>query len=273
MADSSLVEIKSVVSLGPILGTAVVIPDAKTNLISPSHMISNGYDLHFTKSGAGVFHNSQLVHKGQLDPSTNLFTINLADLIAPSHLDPNLSVPSFLSTHSASTSSLTARKTLDILWLHKRLGHPSRSTMIKAVKNNAWQNIPPSITAQDINTVFSHIQCTACALGKRNKLPVASGSGIHPLTPGHTISFDYQPVTTKSVTGHTGYFLFKCLFSGFRYSAFVTSKSASTLISSFDIVRSFFAAHGHIVVKARCDSGSSELSADFKSYLLKHNII
>jgi hypothetical protein len=144
--------------------------------------------------------------------------------------------------------------------------------MMKAIQNNASQNIPSTITPQDINIVFTHIQCAACSLGKRNKLPVNVGSGISPTSPGHTISFDYQPVTTKSITGHTGYFLFKCLYSEFRYSAFVTFKSAASLISSLDSVCLFFLSHGHHLVKVRCDSGSSELSEEFSKYLLQHHI-
>jgi hypothetical protein len=232
-------------------------------------MISNGYELHFTQSGAGIFRQNQLIHKGSLDPVSKLFTIDLLDLVPRV---PDIPAPSCPQVNSTTKPFLSSRKVLEILWLHKRLGHPSRATMINAIQNNAWQNIPPTITPQDINIVFTHVQCTACALGKRNKLPVNVGSGISPTSPGHTISFDYQPVTTKSITGHTGYFLFKCLYSGFRYSAFVTSKSAASLISSLDSVRLFFLSHGYPIVKVRCDSGSSELSEEFSKYLLQHHI-
>jgi hypothetical protein len=117
-------------------------------------------------------------------------------------------------------------------------------------------------------TCSMYSMCT----GQTEQTPCQLGSGISPTSPGHTISFDYQPVTTKAITGHTGYFLFKCLFSGFRYSAFVTSKSAASLISSLDSVRLFFLSHGHQLAKVRCDSGSSELSVEFNNYLRQHQI-
>ena len=81
-------------------------------------MISNGYDLHFTKFRAGVFRNNQLVHKGRLDPSTNLFTIDLADMIAPSHNSVDLSFSSLPLVNTATKASLSSRKVLDVLWLH-----------------------------------------------------------------------------------------------------------------------------------------------------------
>ena len=160
----------------------------------------------------------------------------------------------------------------EALWLHKRLGHPSRQVMMKAISNKAWMGIPQGLTPAIIDSVFHHLDCTACALGKRNRLPREKGSGIHPIDVGHTLSFDYQPVTSPSITGHTGYFLFKCLFSGFRHAVLVKSKDRKTLIEATKQVTAFYAKHGFKVHKLRFDQGSSELSADFLEYLESQGI-
>jgi hypothetical protein len=76
LANGSVVEISNMVSLGPILGHAAVVPTATTNLISPTHLLSNGYELHFSQHGAGLFRNGTLVLKGIMDPHTKLFTID-----------------------------------------------------------------------------------------------------------------------------------------------------------------------------------------------------
>jgi hypothetical protein len=139
--------------------------------------------------------------------------------------------------------------------------------MMKAINNQSWTGIPHGLTSAIIDSVFHHLDCTACALGKRNKLPREKGTGIHPVDVGHTLSFDYQPVTSPSITGHTGYFLFKCLFSGFRHAVLVKSKDRKTLIESTKQVSAFYNKHGFQVRKLRFDQGSSELSADFLEYL------
>jgi hypothetical protein len=78
----------------------------------------------------------------------------------------------------------------DILWLHKRLGHPSRATMHKALQHHCWTGAPPNITPTEIDTVLNKLQCTACELAKRNRLNRALGSGVHQIYPGASISVD-----------------------------------------------------------------------------------
>jgi hypothetical protein len=134
----------------------------------------------------------------------------------------------------------------EALWLHKRMGHPSRQTMMKAIALNAWTGIPTGLTPSIIDSVFHHIECTACALGKRNRLPREKGTGIHPTHPGHTLSFDYQPVTTPSITGHTGYFLFKCLCSGYRHAILTKSKDTANLKQAIALVTRWYKKYGFV---------------------------
>ena len=41
---------------------------------------------------------------------------------------------------------ITADKIRQVLWLHKRLGHPSRDTMVQAIKNQTWVGVPDDLT-------------------------------------------------------------------------------------------------------------------------------
>ena len=155
----------------------------------------------------------------------------------------------------------------EALWLHKRMGHPSRQVMMKAISHNAWTGIPVGLTPDVIDSVFHHIECTACALGKRNRLPREKGSGIHPVHPGHTLSFDYQPVTTPSITGHTGYFLFKCLCSGYRHAVLTKSKDTAHLKDAIISVSQWYQKQGFPIQKLRFDSGSTEKGHEIQKFL------
>jgi hypothetical protein len=155
----------------------------------------------------------------------------------------------------------------EALWLHKRMGHPSRQVMMKAIAHNAWTGIPSGLTPDIIDSVFHHIECTACALGKRNRLPREKGTGIHPVHPGHTLSFDYQPVTTPSITGHTGYFLFKCLCSGYRHAVLTKSKDTANLKEAISSVTQWYKKHGFPIKKLRSDAGSTEKGQELQKFL------
>ena len=51
---------------------------------------------------------------------------------------------------------------------------------------------------------------------------MGSGSGVHGTLPAEVLSVDYQGlINPTSVRGHTGFFVFKDLFSGFRHAVFV----------------------------------------------------
>jgi hypothetical protein len=142
---------------------------------------------------------------------------------------------------------ITPDKIRQVLWLHKRLGHPSRGTMVKAIQNATWQGVPPDISASDVNATFAKTSCTACQLAKSNKLPRELGSGIHPEFPGQVISVDYQGmISPVSVRGFNGFYLFKCLMSGYRHAIMVTEKSGATFNKALAHVIDFYNLHGHV---------------------------
>jgi len=211
MANGSAEYVTNIADLGPIIGHAVVLPSATQTLIGLGPLMELGYEVHFSLSGVGLFLNNKLIYKGIYDRDRRLFQINLKDLIIPtlpSHQPPlsddngvyssipvhvfdtvaNSSVPQEKNATKKRPKRSSDRQTDTIdpimvkeaLWLHKRLGHPSRQVMMKAISNQSWTGIPQGLTPAIIDSVFHHLDCTACALGKRNRLPREKGSGIHP---------------------------------------------------------------------------------------------
>ena len=64
--------------------------------------------------------------------------------------------------------------------------------MADALRSGAWLGLPTDITPDHIIKVLSHIDCLACALAKRNRLPRSQGSGINNNVPGRYLSVDYK---------------------------------------------------------------------------------
>ena len=306
MANGAIEHIHQVVDLGPIIGFAAVLKSATQTLIGLGPLMEQGYEVHFAKTGVGIFLHNKLIYKGFYDPKRKLFQINIMDLILPSSPpdQPQIqeamligsNIPLRLSSDDKGNSDndneetgvpVTSRKkrinerqteTIDpamikeALWLHKRMGHPSRQVMMKAIAHHAWTGIPVGLTPSIIDSVFHHIECTACALGKRNRVPREKGTGIHPVHPGHTLSFDYQPVSTPSITGHTGYFLFKCLCSGYRHAVLTNSKGTIALKEAIASVIKWYKKYGFIVSKLRFDSGATEKGYELKEFLTEQDI-
>ena len=292
MANGAIEYIHQVADLGPIIGFAAVLKSATQMLIGLGPLMEQGYEVHFAKTGVGIFLHNKLIYKGFYDKTRKLFQINIMDLILPTspphqpQIQEDMLIGSNIPLRLRSDAPVgsdediegtgvpeTSRKkrrnerqteTIDpamikeALWLHKRMGHPSRQVMMKAIAHNAWTGIPVGLTPSIIDSVFHHIECAACSLGKRNRVPREKGTGIHPVHPGHTLSFDYQPVSTLLITGHTGYFLFKFLCSGYRHAVLTKSKGTDYLKDAITSVTQWYKKHGFITRKLRFDSGATE---------------
>jgi hypothetical protein len=212
MANGAIEHIHQVADLGPIVGFAAVLRSATQTLIGLGPLMEQGYEVHFAKTGVGIFLHNKLIYKGFYDKTRKLFQINIMDLILPSSPphQPQIQEDMFIRAHiplklssnpsaesdedkqdtGVSKTSRTKRKnerqteTIDpamikeALWLHKRMGHPSRQVMMKAIAHNAWTGIPLGLTPSIIDSVFHHIECTACSLGKRNRAPREKGTGF-----------------------------------------------------------------------------------------------
>jgi len=96
-----------------------------------------------------------------------------------------------------------------VMDLHRRLGHPSRTVMDKAIREGAWTGID-NIMPADITQVFRRRDCIECSLAKLNHVPMGEGSGIRPTLPRHTISLDWKPISPVGIGGYKGFFVFAC---------------------------------------------------------------
>jgi hypothetical protein len=145
--------------------------------------------------------------------------------------------------------------------------------MVQAIKNQTWIGVPDDLTAADVNATFQRTACTACQLSKSNKLPRGEGSGIHPQFPGQVIATDYQGmISPASVRGFTGYYVFKCLYSGYRHAIMTKDKSSASFEEALSYVIDFYNLHGHVVKKIRFDAGSTENSLSSATFLASNRI-
>jgi hypothetical protein len=79
-------------------------------------------------------------------------------------------------------------------------------------------------------------------------------------------------ISPVSVRGFTGFYLFKCLMSGYRHAIMVTEKSGATFNEALAHVIDFYNLHGHVVKKIRFDAGSTENSAETVDFLQLNRI-
>jgi hypothetical protein len=131
----------------------------------------------------------------------------------------------------------------------------------------------PEITPRLIRRIMTKNPCTACELAKRNKLPKSDGSGLsQPDNPGQVISCDYQGKIKDSIRGYNGWYIFKCLFSGFRHGIMVKDKTKETFQEALSHVIDFYNANGHRVDVMRMDAGSTENADDVTVFMVDHGI-
>ena len=78
----------------------------------------------------------------------------------------------------ARSKVITPRQIRDVHWLHKRMNHISRQSIVTCMRNGHWRGLPEGLTADIVDKVLNDQPCTACALGKRNKLNMQGGSHI-----------------------------------------------------------------------------------------------
>ena len=162
----------------------------------------------------------------------------------------------------------------EILWLHKRMGHPSRGVMSKAIRERSWIGIPSHITALISDHAMKRNPCTACDISKRNKLPIPCGSGVHPVEPGLVLSIDWQgAVNPSSVRGYVGFYLIKDLHSAYLHAIPTRDKTAATYRATLALAIDFYQTHGHRVLKIRSDAGSAENALESAEFLSQFNII
>ena len=66
MANGSIEYIHQVADLGPIIGFAAVLKSATQTLIGLGPLMDQGYEVHFAKTGVGIFSSQQIGVQGIL---------------------------------------------------------------------------------------------------------------------------------------------------------------------------------------------------------------
>ena len=95
------------------------------------------------------------------------------------------------------------------------------------------------------------------------KRTVRDGTQIHGNYPGKEISVDYQgKISPVSVRNHTGFYLFKDRYSGYRHATLVKDRTAKTYLRSLRQVIQFYNQYGYSVRIVRCDAGSTEADTE-----------
>ena len=81
---------------------------------------------------------------------------------------------------------------LEVLWLHRCMNHLSPQVMANAIRHGSWRGVPEKVTPILVETIFDKLDCPACELAKRHKVPIPLGSGVKCMIPGHSLSVDYK---------------------------------------------------------------------------------
>ena len=259
------------VDFGPILGRAAIVDNAPDTLISVAVLTNRGFQVNFMPrgQGIGIYFNEQLIYRGEQDSRARLFTVDIGSLITPSVEIPQcISSDTFWADSNskgfvAKAKPLSVQTIKEVLWLHKRMGHPSRATMIQSLLNGTCRGLTGDITPKAVHSVMSKIHCTACGLSKMHKRQILTGTQIHGSYPGEEISVDYQgKISPVSVRGHTGFYLFKDRYSGYRHAVLVKDRTAKTYLSALRQVIQFYNQYGFSVRAVRCDAGSTEADSE-----------
>ena len=72
MANGAIEFIHQVADLGPIVGFAGVLKSATQTLIGLGPLMDKGFEVHFAKTGVGIFLQNKLIYKGTYDSVATL---------------------------------------------------------------------------------------------------------------------------------------------------------------------------------------------------------
>ena len=79
-------------------------------------------------------------------------------------------------------------------------------------------------------------------------------------------------ISPTSVRGFTGYYVFKCLYSGYRHAVMTKDKSSASFEETLSYVIDFYNLLGHLVKKIRFDVGSTDNSLSSATFLSNNRI-
>ena len=95
------------------------------------------------------------------------------------------------------------------------MNHLSPQVMANAIRHGSWRRVPEKVTPILVETIFDKLDCPACELAKRHKLPIQLGSGVKCMISGHSLSVDYKgPINPVAYGGFKGFFIYACDATG-----------------------------------------------------------
>ena len=101
-----------------------IVDNAPDTLISIASLAERGTETRFNSDlGVGLFFNGQMLYKGRQNPRTKLFELDIATV---AELSLGTTKHALTAKQGAADTSLIKK----VLWLHKRMGHPSREDIL-----------------------------------------------------------------------------------------------------------------------------------------------
>ena len=251
-ANSSTTKSKYYAIFGTLLGKVILTSEVNSTIISPTILSKRNIKFLLEKLAFSLLDNkNEIIYCNEIDQENTLPMANINDIlnIIPGDFDC-LTYQEPLLINNVSLEKLSKKVTippvtkqqfLSVIQLHERMNHVNPAIMSNAIRNNAWFGV--TIDPTLIQKVFSHYDCEACALAKRNKLARQSGSQVPVLTVGSNISFDWVPVAENknsygvvAVGGYIGYFIFVCEATGFLVVFLTKKNNSEALVKFMDIV-------------------------------------
>ncbi|KAJ3527698.1 hypothetical protein NMY22_g9685 [Coprinellus aureogranulatus] len=238
---------------------------AAHTLVSIPALATTGYNVLFTAKGAYATAAGRSMAKPVLQATLDrgMYRLN-------GHIDEN-DISQALITHATSTPQ---GKAIDIVTLHRRMGHASESRLRKMVRDGKLQGIS-SITGK-LGV------CEACALGKMKKLPFRPKSRRETTAPFELIHTDVGgPITPKSPSGFRYWIVFIDDYTRYPFIFFLRNKDeAKDVIHTFYTdVRAYFRTHigkfrmgEGFYTSIRSDNGGEYIGAEVEAFLKSHGI-
>jgi len=260
-----------VTTLG-LMKKASVLPTATHTLAPVSHLTSdNNLTLVFQPDQKlHFYHNKHNITELLGEP---IHTITAEDGMYPFDqqflVDMAHKINATSTNYAFASETITSKDVEEYLLAHTNRGHIGRERLIQAKNCGLWIT---SLSIYKINKIASTTDCHICKATKTNKQPTKDGSGLRPITPGHTISADGKPVSPTSKSGYSYMFLFKDIATDYWYIHLCSSKTSADYIRGAEAVRLFLNSYGYRLIALHTDSEINEQSHEVILWEASHGI-
>jgi hypothetical protein len=230
-----------------VIDRALFVPDARHNLISEGQLYKLGYHTEASPEG-------KIISKsGEKIGMAKILTNNLYLLRTQKEDRVN-----FVETKGSVESTQ----------LHARLGHMSFGRMKTLVNHGMVEGLHTIEISETIK------ECGTCELVKARALPHRAPEPRNQYDILELIVADYKgPIETPSLSGATGYFIFKDAKSAYARIYPVKTKDGRTQMELFISFKNWVELQtGKRIRKFRHDRGSEFLTTEFQNYLVRQGI-